>query len=104
MNDRQSVVSRVESILRNSEPGDFSTVEIDIGPVRTRDMSKVAERVVTACEEDYKAIVGECVWTLAMPDAEFSWYESDCGLNGNPPYESWKFCPECGRKVVVEGE
>ena len=46
----------------------------------------------------------ECEWIHVVPDGIGTWWESSCGLLGNPPSEDWRFCPECGGKIVRSEE
>lgn len=45
-----------------------------------------------------------CEWVHVIPDGIGSWYESSCGLIGDGPNQSWKHCPECGKKINLTVE
>lgn len=45
-----------------------------------------------------------CEWVHVVPDGIPTWWESSCGLNGEGPNYAWRFCPECGGKIVKSEE
>ena len=42
-----------------------------------------------------------CEWKHTILDGVNSWWESSCGVSGDKPYVGWKYCPFCGKRLVI---